>query len=71
MEGEAEFGVATPEGQLSVTGPAKLSRLATDSDWCPQQEKVVVVHCMRSEAKLAWADLGMGWRDFRGHGWFV
>ena len=53
MEGEAEVGVPAAESQLSITGPAKLSRLATDSDWYPQQEKVVVVHCVRSEAKLA------------------
>ena len=70
MEGEAEVGVAAAEGQLSPTGPAKLSRLAIDSDWYPQQEKVVVAHCVRGEAKLAWDDLGMGWRVFRGHGWF-
>ena len=53
MEGEAEVGVAAAEGQLSLTGAPNLSRLAIDSDWCPQQEKVVVVCCVRSEAKLA------------------
>ena len=53
MEVETEVGVAAAEGELSSTGPPNLSRLAIDSDWCPQQEKVVVVHCVRSEAKLA------------------
>ena len=67
MEGEAEVGVAAAEGQLSPIGAPNLSRLAIDSDWCPQQEKVVVVHCVRGEAKLAWDDLGTGQRFIRGH----
>ena len=71
MEGEVEVGVAAAEGELSPTGPAELSRLAIDSDWYPQQEKVVAVHCVGSEAKLAWDDLGTGWRVLTGHGWFV
>ena len=71
MEGEAEVGVAAAEGQLSPTGPPNLSRLAIDSDWCPQQEKVVVVGCVGSEAKLAWDDLGARWRLLTGHGWFA
>ena len=71
MKGEAEVGVAAAEGQLSRTGASNLSRLAIDSHWCPQQEKVVVVRCVRGEAKLAWDDLGTGWRLFRGHGCFV
>ena len=71
MEGEAEVGVAAAEGQLSLTGAPNLSRLAIDSDWCPQQEKVVVVRCVRGEAKLAWDNLGTRWRLLTGHGWFV
>ena len=68
VEGEAEVGVAAAECQLSPTGAPDLSRLAIDCDWCPQQEKAVVVCCVRSEAKLAWDNLGMRWRLFRGHG---
>ena len=77
VEGEAEFGVAAAEGQLSLigqvpsTGAPDLSRLAIDCDWSPQQEKVVVVNCVRSEVKLAWDDLGTRWRLLTGHGWFV
>ena len=77
MEWEAEVGVAAAEGQLSLigqfpsTGPPNLSRLAIDSDWCPQQEKVVVVHCVRGEAKLACNNLGTRWRLLTGHGWFL
>ena len=70
VQWEAEVGVAAVEGQLSPTGAPNLSRLAIDSDWCPQQEKAVVVHCVRSEAKLAWDNLGKGQRLFRGHGCF-
>ena len=68
VEVEAEVGIAAVEGQFPSTGPPNLSRLAIDSDWCPQQEKVVVVHCVRSEAKLAWDGLGTRWRLFRRHG---
>ena len=71
VEGEAEVGVAAAEGQLSPTGAPNLSRLAIDSDWSPQQEKAVVVYCVRSEAKLAWNNLGTRWRLFSGHDWFV
>ena len=71
VEGEAEVGVAAAERQFSPIGAPDLSRLAIDSDWCPQQEKVVVVHCVRSEANWAWDGLGMRWRLFRGHGCFV
>ena len=72
MEGEAEVGVAAVEGQFPSTGPPYLSRLAIDSDWCPQQEKVVVAHCVGGEAKLAGGDLGTGQGFIRGHGcWFV
>ena len=71
MEGEAEFGVAAAESQLSPTGAPNLSRLAIDSDWCPQQEKVVVAHCVRGEAKLTWDNLGTRWRLLTGHGWFL
>ena len=53
VKGEAEVGVAAAEGQFSLTGAPDLSRLAIDNDWCPQQEKAAVVHCVRSEAKLA------------------
>ena len=70
VEGEAEVGVAAAEGQLSPTGAPDLSSLTIDSDWCPQQEKAAVVHCLRSEAKLAWDDLGTRWRVLTGHGWF-
>ena len=70
VEWEAEVGVATAECQLSPTGAPNLSRLAIDSDWCPQQEKVVVVNCVRGEAKLACNNLGKGQRLFRGHGCF-
>ena len=68
MEGEAEVGVAAAECQLSPTGASNLSRLAIDSDSCPQQEKAVVVCCVRSEANWAWDGLGTRWRLFRGHG---
>ena len=68
MEGEAEVGVAAAEGQLSPTGAPNLNRLAIDSDWCPQQEKAVVVHRVGGEANWAWDGLGMRWRLFRGHG---
>ena len=71
VEWEAKVGVATVEGQLSPTGASDLSRLAIDSDWCPQQKKVSIVHCVRGEAKLAWDNLGMRWRLFSGHDWFV
>ena len=71
VEGEAKVGVAAAEGQFSFTGAPNLSRLAVDSDWCPQQEKGAVVHCVRGEAKLAWDNLGMGQRLFTGHGCFV
>ena len=64
VEGEAEFGVATAEGQFPSTGPPNLSRLAIDSDWCPQQEKVVVVRCVRSKANWSWDDLGTRWKLF-------
>ena len=60
MEGEAEVGVATAEGQFSPTRAPNLSRLAINCDWCPQQEKVVVVRCVGSEANWAWDSLGMG-----------
>ena len=65
---EAEVGVAAAEGQLSPIGALNLSRLAIDSDWCPQQEKVVVVCCVSGEPNWAWDGLGMRWRLFRGHG---
>ena len=71
VDWEAEFGVAAAEGQFSPTGAPDLSRLAIDSNWCPQQEIVVVVHCVRSEAKLAWDNHGMRQRFFSGHGCFV
>ena len=71
VEGEAEVGVAAAECQLSPTGAPDLSRLAVDSDWCPQQKKVAVVHCVRGEAKLACNNLGTRQRLFNGHDWFV
>ena len=71
VEGEAEVGVAAAEGQLSPTGAPDLSRLAIDSDWCPQQEKAAVVHCVRGEAKPACNNLGTRWRLLTEHGWFV
>ena len=71
VEWEAEVGVAAAECQLSPTGAPDLSRLAIDCDWCPQQEKTVVVCCVSSEANWSWDGLGTRWRLLAGHGWFL
>ena len=69
MEGEAEVGVAAAEGQLFPTGPPNLSRLAIDSDWYPQQEKVVVVGCVGSEVSpVCNNNLSTRLRLLTGHG---